>query len=293
MARQPARLKDIAAATGFSANTVSLALRGSERIPDETRERILAAARKLNYLPNQVAQSLVSRETKTVGLILTVDRQPDPHPGGARHRARAGRARLQPDAVGDRERHRQGDRGAQRLPLAPGRRDADLCGEPPDARPHPAARQGGLPDRASRRRPGAAARRGGGRRSARRRDRHRASRRARPSAHRLPRRRRIRSATSRNSKATGRRLATGGISVRRRAWSSIPHGHSAIEGVPGFRPRSLRPARSGGRRRCSPRTICSPSARFAPAATTAYGARRPRASSASTTSRRATMPRCR
>ena len=71
MARQPARLKDIAAATGFSANTVSLALRGSERIPAETRERILAAARKLNYLPNQVAQSLVSRETKTVGLILT------------------------------------------------------------------------------------------------------------------------------------------------------------------------------------------------------------------------------
>ncbi len=71
MARRPARLKDIAAATGFSANTVSLALRGSKRIPAETRERILAAARKLNYLPNQVAQSLVSRETKTVGLILT------------------------------------------------------------------------------------------------------------------------------------------------------------------------------------------------------------------------------
>lgn len=71
MARRPARLKDIAAATGFSANTVSLALRGSGRIPQETRERILAAARKLNYLPNQVAQSLVSRETRTVGLILT------------------------------------------------------------------------------------------------------------------------------------------------------------------------------------------------------------------------------
>jgi LacI family transcriptional regulator len=71
MARQPTRLKDIAAVTGVTANTVSLALRGNTRIPEETRKRILAAARKLNYLPNQVAQSLVSRETRTVGLILT------------------------------------------------------------------------------------------------------------------------------------------------------------------------------------------------------------------------------
>jgi len=71
MARRPVRLKDIAAVTGVSANTVSLALRGVGRIPEETRTRIVAAARKLNYLPNQVAQSLVSRETKTVGLVLT------------------------------------------------------------------------------------------------------------------------------------------------------------------------------------------------------------------------------
>src|SRR4249920_3007919 len=71
MARTPARLKDIALATGFSANTVSLALRESRRIPKETRDLILAAAQQLNYLPNHVAKSLVSRETKTIGLILT------------------------------------------------------------------------------------------------------------------------------------------------------------------------------------------------------------------------------
>jgi LacI family transcriptional regulator len=71
MAKTPARLKDIALATGFSANTVSLALRESKRLPKETRDLILAAARQLNYLPNHVAKSLVSRETKTVGLILT------------------------------------------------------------------------------------------------------------------------------------------------------------------------------------------------------------------------------
>lgn len=71
MPKSPVRLKEIAVATGFSANTVSLALRASPRIPKETRDKILAAAERLNYLPNQVAQSLVSRETKTIGLILT------------------------------------------------------------------------------------------------------------------------------------------------------------------------------------------------------------------------------
>jgi LacI family transcriptional regulator len=65
------RLKDIADKTGFSTNTVSLALRESPRIPAETRDRIRRAADELNYLPNHVAKSLVSRETKTIGLILT------------------------------------------------------------------------------------------------------------------------------------------------------------------------------------------------------------------------------
>lgn len=65
------RLKDIAAKTGFSANTVSLALRDSPRIPVETRDTIRRVADELNYQPNHVARSLVSRETKTIGLILT------------------------------------------------------------------------------------------------------------------------------------------------------------------------------------------------------------------------------
>lgn len=65
------RLKDIADKTGFSTNTVSLALRESPRIPLQTRELIRRAATELNYLPNQIAKSLVSRETKTIGLVLT------------------------------------------------------------------------------------------------------------------------------------------------------------------------------------------------------------------------------
>lgn len=71
MTKSVARLKDIAEQTGFSVNTVSLALRGSPRIPDETRTVILQTAARLNYLPNQLAQSLVRRETRSIGLILT------------------------------------------------------------------------------------------------------------------------------------------------------------------------------------------------------------------------------
>ncbi|WP_352801239.1 LacI family DNA-binding transcriptional regulator, partial [Mesorhizobium sp. M0320] len=71
MQRTRTRLKDIAVATGYSANTVSLALRGSLRIPEETRDRIQSAAQSLNYFPNTIAQALVSRETRTIGLVLT------------------------------------------------------------------------------------------------------------------------------------------------------------------------------------------------------------------------------
>ena len=50
------RLKDIADKTGFSTNTVSLALRESPRIPEPTRMLIRQAAAELNYLPNQIAK---------------------------------------------------------------------------------------------------------------------------------------------------------------------------------------------------------------------------------------------
>ncbi len=71
MSRPRATLKDIAEATGFSANTVSLALRGSPRLPEATRERILKAAESLNYAPNRIAQSLASSATRTIGLVMT------------------------------------------------------------------------------------------------------------------------------------------------------------------------------------------------------------------------------
>ncbi|MET3898950.1 LacI family transcriptional regulator [Devosia sp. UYZn731] len=71
MGKAIVRLKDIADKTGFSTNTVSLALRESPRIPEPTRVLIQQAAAALNYLPNQIAKSLVSRQTMTIGLVLT------------------------------------------------------------------------------------------------------------------------------------------------------------------------------------------------------------------------------
>ncbi|WP_375451870.1 LacI family DNA-binding transcriptional regulator [uncultured Devosia sp.] len=71
MGKAIVRLKDIADKTGFSTNTVSLALRESPRIPPPTRALIQQAAAALHYLPNQIAKSLVSRHSMTIGLVLT------------------------------------------------------------------------------------------------------------------------------------------------------------------------------------------------------------------------------
>uniref|UniRef100_A0A2A4Z837 LacI family transcriptional regulator n=1 Tax=OCS116 cluster bacterium TaxID=2030921 RepID=A0A2A4Z837_9PROT len=71
MGRTRVRLKDVAEATGYSVNTVSLVLRGSSRLPLKTRELILKEAERQNYVPNQLARSLILQSTKMVGLVLT------------------------------------------------------------------------------------------------------------------------------------------------------------------------------------------------------------------------------
>lgn len=69
--KKRARLKDIAEQTGFSTNTVSLALHHSPLVAEETSTAIWAVAKQLKYRPNQLARSLVSQQSKTIGLILT------------------------------------------------------------------------------------------------------------------------------------------------------------------------------------------------------------------------------
>lgn len=66
----PVTLKDIAKELGVSINTISLALNNSSRVSIETRLRVQEAAKRLHYVPNRAAQSLVTRHSKLVGLIV-------------------------------------------------------------------------------------------------------------------------------------------------------------------------------------------------------------------------------
>lgn len=64
-------LKDIAVKTGFSITTVSLVLNNKKtRVSDQTKQLIIKVAQELSYIPNQTAISLVTKESKTLGLII-------------------------------------------------------------------------------------------------------------------------------------------------------------------------------------------------------------------------------
>ncbi len=64
------RLKDIALKTGYSINTVSLALRDSKRVSEAARKKILSVAERDHYVPNNVARALVKKQTMTIGVVL-------------------------------------------------------------------------------------------------------------------------------------------------------------------------------------------------------------------------------
>jgi len=64
------RMKDIARDLGVSLMTVSKALRSHTDISEETRQRVLRRMRELNYQPDWIARSMVTRRTYLVGLVL-------------------------------------------------------------------------------------------------------------------------------------------------------------------------------------------------------------------------------
>lgn len=63
-------IKDIASAAGVSVSTVSHALSGNRPISEPTRARVLAAVAALGYRPNKLAQGLVSKTTRSLGLLV-------------------------------------------------------------------------------------------------------------------------------------------------------------------------------------------------------------------------------
>ena len=63
-------LKDIAQVCGYSANTVSRALRDDKKLPESTRQAIQAMAQEMGYVPNSSARTLRSGLSRTIAVIV-------------------------------------------------------------------------------------------------------------------------------------------------------------------------------------------------------------------------------
>ncbi|MCG8350514.1 MAG: LacI family transcriptional regulator [Chloroflexales bacterium] len=72
----PVTIKDIARVAGVSHTTVSRALKDHPTISRETTQRIQALAQQMGYIPSAVAQSLLSRQTWTIGMVITTIADP-------------------------------------------------------------------------------------------------------------------------------------------------------------------------------------------------------------------------
>ncbi|MQY41818.1 LacI family DNA-binding transcriptional regulator [Epibacterium sp. SM1969] len=67
---RPLTLRDVSEATGVSEMTVSRVLRNRGDVSDKTREKVLAAAKELGYVPNKIAGALASSRVNLVGVII-------------------------------------------------------------------------------------------------------------------------------------------------------------------------------------------------------------------------------
>ena len=65
-----ATLEDVAKHAGVSVMTVSRYINQSGYVGEKSRERIIQAINELNYKPNMIAKSLVTKKTKTLGLVI-------------------------------------------------------------------------------------------------------------------------------------------------------------------------------------------------------------------------------
>jgi len=63
-------LKEVADKAGLSVSTVSYVLNGKKRVREETYQRIMAAVDEVRYVPNQLARSLRTKSTLTIGVIV-------------------------------------------------------------------------------------------------------------------------------------------------------------------------------------------------------------------------------
>ena len=65
-----ATIKDVAKRAGVSVASAGRALGNYGKISDETKQKVLAAAEELHYIPNKLAQSMRSHSTKTIAVVV-------------------------------------------------------------------------------------------------------------------------------------------------------------------------------------------------------------------------------
>lgn len=63
-------MRDVAEQADVSVATVSRVLNDSESVREKTKERVMKAARSMDYLPSETARSLRTQKTRTVGVLL-------------------------------------------------------------------------------------------------------------------------------------------------------------------------------------------------------------------------------
>lgn len=64
-------IKDIAKEAGVSIATVSKILnKKDQNISEKTRKKVLEIIKEKNYIPNSIARSLVTKQTKSIGLVI-------------------------------------------------------------------------------------------------------------------------------------------------------------------------------------------------------------------------------
>jgi DNA-binding LacI/PurR family transcriptional regulator len=69
-------IREIAAKTGLSIATVSYVFSGARKVPEKTAVRVRAAAENLGYIPNRIARSLRSPNSRIIGILVPDIRNP-------------------------------------------------------------------------------------------------------------------------------------------------------------------------------------------------------------------------
>ncbi|WP_208353646.1 LacI family DNA-binding transcriptional regulator [Pseudaestuariivita rosea] len=68
--KRPLTLRDVSEASGVSEMTVSRVLRGRGDVSEGTRDKVLAVAKQLGYVPNKIAGALASQRVNLIAVII-------------------------------------------------------------------------------------------------------------------------------------------------------------------------------------------------------------------------------